>query len=93
VTVPQHPGPPTVTVTVRYFAGAAAAAEVPEETVTLPSPAIVSGLGAELVRRHGAGLARVLAAASFIVDETAAGPDRPLHDGSRIDVLPPFAGG
>ena len=89
----RHPGWPSVTVTVRYFAGAAAAAQVPEEPVTLRAPATVTDLSAELVHRHGDALARVLAAASFIVDETAATADRALDDGARVDVLPPFAGG
>ena len=92
----RHPGWTTATVTVRYFAGAQTAAGVPEEAVTLAAPATLARLVEELVQRHGEGLARVLAAASFIVDEVAAaGVDREatLDDGTRVDVLPPFAGG
>ncbi len=80
---------------VRYFAGAQAAAGTAEERVTLaaPPPLTLATLVEELVARHGPGLARVLAASSFIVDEVAASPERPLDDGAHVDVLPPFAGG
>lgn len=82
-----------VTVSVRYFAGAQAAAGTAEEQLTLPAPLTVGSLVDELVGRHGPDLARVLAASSFIVDQISAGPARALDDGSTIDVLPPFAGG
>ena len=92
----RHPGWTTVTVTVRYFAGAQAAAGTPEEGVTLTAPATLGTLLDDLVSRHGDGLARVLSAASFIVDEvavTGAAREATLDDGTCIDVLPPFAGG
>ncbi|HET8640567.1 MAG TPA: MoaD/ThiS family protein, partial [Pseudonocardiaceae bacterium] len=43
---------------------------------------------------HGERMARVLAAASFLVDGVAC-HDRgaPLPAGATVDVLPPFAGG
>lgn len=92
----RQPDWPKATVSVRYFAGAQVAAGLAEEHLTLAAPTgrpTLASLVDELVARHGPDLARVLAAASFIVDEVAAGPDRPLDDGARIDVLPPFAGG
>ena len=79
--------------TVRFFAGAQAAAGTAEEKLVLPAPATVRTLTRELSGRFGADLTRVLAAASYLVDELAAPPDRALRDGDRIDVLPPFAGG
>jgi molybdopterin converting factor small subunit len=82
-----------VTVTVRYFAGAKAAAGTPAESITVPGDATVGGLVEELVRRHGSQLARVLAASTFLVDEVAGGPERSLRDRTQVDVLPPFAGG
>jgi sulfur-carrier protein len=82
-----------VSVTVRFFAGARAAAGVDEEKLTLIDPATVGTLIEALSDRFGADLVRVLAASSFIVDEIAAKPDRVLPDGARVDVLPPFAGG
>jgi molybdopterin synthase sulfur carrier subunit len=78
-------------VTVRYFAGARAAAGTTEEKVE-------AGTLADLVRvleaAHGDDLARVLSASSFLVDEVVC-RDREvrLPEDATIDVLPPFAGG
>jgi sulfur-carrier protein len=88
-----RPFGPYVTVSVRFFAGAQAAAGVPEESVTLAAPATLPGLVTELSNRHGEALTRVLAASSFIVDEVASTGAVSLNDGARVDVLPPFAGG
>lgn len=79
------------TVTVRYFAGARAAAGVAEESA---AGTTLAELVTTLVDRHGSGLGAVLAAASFLVDGVAAHDhDRALPDGAVVDVLPPFAGG
>lgn len=86
-------GSGNVSVTVRYFAGAKAAAGLAQEAVTLPVGATVAGLIDVLTGRHGDRLAQVLAASTFLLDEVAGGPERPLADGSQVDVLPPFAGG
>ena len=82
------------TVTVRYFAGAKAAAGTRREAVGVPAGATVADLITALAADHGDALARVLAAASFLLDETAV-HDRAtvLPDGATFDVLPPFAGG
>lgn len=79
--------------TVRYFAGACAAAGTTEETLTLPAGADVTALSAALVATHGPDLAQVLQAATFLVDEVSADRDQVLLDGQAVDVLPPFAGG
>jgi sulfur-carrier protein len=84
---------PGMHVVVRYFAGAAAAARLQEEKVGLPDGATLAVLVDDLVARHGAGLARVLAASSFLLDAVTGDLARPLHDGALVDVLPPFAGG
>ncbi|MFF5070512.1 MoaD/ThiS family protein [Micromonospora olivasterospora] len=78
--------------TVRYFAGARAAAGTAEETV--PAGRCLDELVGELAERHGERLAAVLRVASFLVDGVAC-HDRgtPLPAGATIDVLPPFAGG
>jgi molybdopterin synthase sulfur carrier subunit len=93
----RQPEWPKVTVSVRYFAGAQAAAGVAEEQLTLPSPPAapltVRDLVSELAARRGPGLARILAISSFIVNEVTAGPEKPLADGARVDILPPFTGG
>jgi sulfur-carrier protein len=85
---------PPVGVTVRYFAGAKAAAGTRSEDVTVPAGATVDDLITALAADHGDALARVLAAASFLLDEVAV-RDRTLvlAEGAVVDVLPPFAGG
>ena len=83
--------PATVTVTVRYFAGARAAAGVDTET---RDAGTLDELVAQIVGSHGEKLERVLTACSFLVDGTST-RDRTLalSPGSVVDVLPPFAGG
>ena len=84
----------TTTVSVRYFAGAKAAAGMRGETVMLPAGATVDDLVAALAADHGEALSRVLAAASFLLDEVAVHEGTTqLADGAVVDVLPPFAGG
>ncbi len=79
--------------TVRYFAGARAAAGTAQEA--LPADAYcLGGLIDELAERHGPRLAKVLAVASFLVDGTACRDHAAaLPAGATVDVLPPFAGG
>lgn len=77
-------------VLVRYFAAAAEAAGREEELV--PAVSTAGELKAELVARYGDAMGRVLASGSFLVDGVVSRDDaRAL--GSRVDVLPPFAGG
>lgn len=84
----------TTTVLVRYFASARAASGVDQEVLQLPAGASVHEALAHLRERHPDGLARVLRAASFLLDGIAVrDPSQPLQDGSELDVLPPFAGG
>jgi len=80
-----------VPVTVRYFAGARAAAGVDTET---RNASTLDQLVGQIVDEHGEKLARVLTACSFLVDGTST-RDRAsaLSPGSVVDVLPPFAGG
>jgi molybdopterin synthase sulfur carrier subunit len=82
-----------VTITVRYFAGARAAAGTEAETIAVAGDVPLTALVGQLAGRHGDDLARVLAAASFLIDETAGDRDRTVPVGSVVDVLPPFAGG
>lgn len=85
----------TVTVLIRYFAGARAAAGVPQEHVELADGrrSVADALAAARVRR-GAGLDRILPACSFLLDGVAVrDPHATVHNGAEIDVLPPFAGG
>lgn len=77
--------------TVRYFAGARAAAGVSAEPAEATS---LDDLVQSLTDRHGERLGVVLKAASFLVDGLAC-HDRgaALPEGATVDVLPPFAGG
>nr|WP_320068278.1 MoaD/ThiS family protein [Micromonospora sp. RTGN7] len=84
--------PTTGQLTVRYFAGARAAAGTAEETASAGRS--LNELTGELVGRHGGRLAAVLRVASFLVDGvTCHDRQTPLPAGATIDVLPPFAGG
>jgi molybdopterin converting factor small subunit len=79
-------------VTVRYFAGArAAAGGISIESIAASS---VDDLAQLLTYRHGERLGVVLKAASFLVDGLAC-HDRQaaLPTGATVDILPPFAGG
>jgi len=78
-------------VTVRYWAGARAAAGREEETVEAAT--VGELLGAIGTRPP---LAKVLGASSLLVDGTSVrreDTERRLPAGAVVDVLPPFAGG
>lgn len=83
-----------LTVRVRYFAGARAAAGVEEEHITVrPTPSVDDVL--DLIRaRRGHGFAKILTGCSFLLDGVAV-RDRTVTvpDRADLDVLPPFAGG
>lgn len=80
----------SVGVLVRYFAAAGEAAGREEEL--LPAVATVGELRTVLIGLYGAAMARVLASGSFLVDGVVSRDDTRML-GSRVDVLPPFAGG
>lgn len=83
-----------VTIQVRYFAGARAAAGIDEELVALPSGATVADAAREISQRHGEKLSGVLTACSFLLAGIAVRSRATrLSDGVQLDVLPPFAGG
>jgi molybdopterin converting factor small subunit len=76
-------------VSVRYWAGARAAAGVDEEPLVADSTAdVVDALSA-----RGGELARVVAVSSLLVDGQVVRDRLPLADGQVVEVLPPFAGG
>lgn len=76
--------------TIRYWAGARAAAGTPEEPYDGET---LGGVLDKAADAHGPALARVFTAASFLVDGVRSGRDAALVDGATIEVLPPFAGG
>lgn len=81
-------------VTVRYFAGARAAAGLRSEDIELEEGASVADLLDVVAGRHGETLSKVLAGCSFLLDSVAV-RDRyaPIANDTELDVLPPFAGG
>ena len=80
-----------MSVTVRYFAGARAAAGLAEERTDAASLQELLDL---IGTAHGPGLRRVLGAASYLVDGVSVqDPAYRLPAGATVDVLPPFAGG
>jgi len=81
-------------ITVRYFAGAKAAAGLASERLTLTEGTTVADVLTVLSSRHGERLSRVLTASSLLLDEVAVRDrSQPLSAGATLDVLPPFAGG
>ncbi|MGH8877213.1 MAG: MoaD/ThiS family protein [Stackebrandtia sp.] len=78
-------------ITVRFFAGARAAAGAAESRISAET---VAELKATLSKRHGAELARILPACGLLVDGVSSHDDlSTVPDGATVDVLPPFAGG
>ncbi|HJP75113.1 MAG TPA: MoaD/ThiS family protein [Pseudonocardiaceae bacterium] len=86
--------PVQITVRVRYFAGARAAAGVQEEQLTVAALPSVDDVLALLRERRGHTFAKVLTGCSFLLDGVAV-RDRAVTvpDQADLDVLPPFAGG
>lgn len=81
------------TLVVRYYAGAAAASGIEQETIEVPRGADITWLRAELQQRHP-DLTTPLPACSLLVDGSAVTDDSQCLDGViSLDVLPPFAGG
>lgn len=82
---------------VRYFAAAADAAGREKETVDLAVGSDLAALRAALIERHGADMERVLSVAAYLVEPGAGGGeltrDLTYPAGTKVDVLPPFAGG
>ena len=80
-------------VTVRYFAAAAEAAGVEEESLAVADAGTtVADLREFLVGRYGPAMARVVANGSFLVDGVVR-RDGAAPIGAQVDVLPPFSGG
>ncbi|PKQ26422.1 MAG: molybdopterin synthase sulfur carrier subunit [Actinobacteria bacterium HGW-Actinobacteria-4] len=75
---------------VRFFAAAAEAAGVEQTVVDAPS---TGALRDQLVGAYGEQFERVLNQCALLVDGVRRDGDFPIADDSRVDVLPPFAGG
>lgn len=82
-----------LTITVRYFAAARAAAGIETETLSIPAGTTIDELVTDLAGR-GPELAKVLARCSYLRDGVAVrDKDVVLETPVTLDVLPPFAGG
>ena len=82
-----------LTITVRYFAAARAAAGIETETLSVPAGTTINDVVGELAGR-GAELAKVLARCSYLLDGVAVRDKNVvLETRETLDVLPPFAGG
>lgn len=77
-------------VTVRYWAGARAAAAVDEDTVA-DCPTVASAMAA-VVARHPT-LGPIVAVSTVLLDGRVVTPQTALSPGAVLEVLPPFAGG
>lgn len=78
---------------VRFFAGAAEAAGTQRLEMDAAPDASIGGVVARLGEGN-ARLTRVLAVSCLLLDGVrVSDPDRPVGAASRLDVLPPFAGG
>jgi molybdopterin converting factor small subunit len=78
------------TVTVRYWAGARAAAGVDQDVV---ADCATVGDAVTAVARLRPALTPIAAVSTLLLDGRAARRDDPLVPGSVVEVLPPFAGG
>ncbi|MFC7374097.1 MoaD/ThiS family protein [Brachybacterium sp. GCM10030267] len=79
------------TITVRLFAGAAA--EYGADTASAHGSSVQDAID-DLLSTATPQAARVIGRSSFLVNAVACTDrSRPLTDGDRLDVLPPFAGG
>ncbi|MGZ8178718.1 MoaD/ThiS family protein [Williamsia sp. SKLECPSW1] len=85
--------PRVLSLQVRYFAAAEAAAGLASEVLEVDPSTTLTQLCARLGDAHP-GLARVLERSSFLRDSVVVREyDVPLSGASVIEVLPPFAGG
>jgi sulfur-carrier protein len=83
----------TLSLTVRYFGAARAAAAIESEILTVEQGTSINELANRLAERN-ARLAAVLARCSYLCDGVAVRrTDAEVRTGQIIDVLPPFAGG
>lgn len=83
-----------ISVTVRYFAAARAAAGAESETVVVVRPGTTVGELVERLPGRGSRLAEGLSRCSYLCDGIAVRDEtQSLRSGDTIDVLPPFSGG
>lgn len=79
-------------ITVRYFAAAADASGCAEEEFSFPEEVTVAQLRQLLEDRYGQPMQQVLRSGSFLLDGIVSRDPQQLLP-TRVDILPPFAGG
>lgn len=85
-------------ITVRYWAGARAAAGTAEDVVELPAGATLADLVSRVLELHpGDRMERTVAVCSVLLGDRPVGTQDPgavvVPAGSVVELLPPFAGG
>ena len=88
----------SATVTVRYWAGARAAAGVAEDTFDVAGEVTLAEVVEQVLARHpGEQVARTVAVCSVLVGERPVRSQDPgsvvVRPGEVVELLPPFAGG
>lgn len=85
------------TVTVRYWAGARAAAGVDRDELEVDGPTTLADVVRRVVTAHPGRLEGVLAVCSALVGDRPVGTRAPadvvVRPGDTVEFLPPFAGG
>jgi sulfur-carrier protein len=86
------------TVTVRYWAGAKAAAGTAQDTFDVTGGTTLADLLARVLERHGGDqMARTVAVCSVLLGEQPVRTQDPesvvVEPGTVVELLPPFAGG
>jgi molybdopterin converting factor small subunit len=86
------------TVTVRYWAGARAAAGTAEDTFEVDAELTLAALVAQVLERHpGDQMARTVAVCSVLLGDQPVRSQDPaavvVRPGAVVELLPPFAGG
>jgi len=86
------------TVTVRYWAGARAAAGVASDELVVQGPVSLAEVRAQAVALHrGSRLEQVLSVCSVLLGDRPVGTADPaqvvVEPGTTVEFLPPFAGG
>lgn len=79
--------------TIRYFASVAEAAGTTTEDITLDGPITAGSLRARLGEGRDQEFARLIGICALLVNGVSSGDNTAVTNESRVDVLPPFAGG
>jgi len=93
---PEEVRSPETAVTVRYWAGARAAAGVAEDVFEVGGPTTLADVVRRVLAAHP-DAARVVGVCSVLVGDRPVGAQDPdsvvVEPGTTVELLPPFAGG